>query len=161
MEKGGPVTTGGFDAEGWVVGLTTAITELAEIQHGHWTELEAQRQARSERDRTGWSPWGQKVHELSSFYGRASSEGAYFERNYGPLCDALKKARRALAAHPVLERVGEPVDWQRQVDDISSVGRWRLQHDEHRRRTGSARQRARDRLPGGRGGVEGPSRHRQ
>ena len=108
MEKGGPVTTGGFDAEGWVVGLTTAITELAEIQHGHWTELEAQRQARSERDRTGWSPWGQKVHELSSFYGRASSEGAYFERNYGPLCDALKKARRALAAHPVLERVGEP-----------------------------------------------------
>ena len=103
MEKGEPVTTGGFDAEGWVDGLTTAITELAEIQHGYWTELETHR-ARSERDRAGWSPWKYPVHELSSFYRYASSKGAYFERSYGPLCDTLEQAKRALAAHPALER---------------------------------------------------------
>ena len=106
MEKGEPVTTGGFDAKGWVAGLTTAITELAEIQHGYWTELEAQG-ARSERDRTGWSPWKHPVHELSSFYWHASSEGAYFERSYGPLRDTLEQAKRALAAHPALKRAEE------------------------------------------------------
>ena len=100
------MTTGGFDAEGWVAGLTTAITELAEIQHGYWDELELHR-ARSERDRTGWSPWKHPVHELSSFYSHASSGGARFERHYGPLLDTLEQAKHALAAHPALERAEE------------------------------------------------------
>ena len=107
MEKGRLVTTGGFDGEGWVTGLTTAITELAKIQHGYWTEWDAQRQAHK-RDRTGWSPWGHKVYELSSFYGHTSSEGAYFERSYGPLRNNLEQAKRALTGHPALERAEEP-----------------------------------------------------
>ena len=90
--------------EEWVGRLAAALEALLAAQRPYDAEIELSRAQRAfaRRHEVRWGVWDHPSLELWMFYGRAYSEGQYFEERYGPLREALDQVHQVVAGHPAI-----------------------------------------------------------